>query len=165
MKILRIFLALMAISAGVANAQFTTAELQVSGLTCSMCSKATEKTLRTLDFIGDIKPDLNHNIFMITFKKDVPVNFDKLSNKVQSAGFSVNNLKAVFNFGNVKLSHDMFNYSGYNFHLVNAGSKILNGPVAITFVDKGFAPASVSKKYKGQKPAMGDGKKVYCVAI
>ncbi|RYZ94149.1 MAG: copper chaperone, partial [Sphingobacteriaceae bacterium] len=137
----------------------------VSGLTCSMCSKATEKTLRTLDFVSDIKPDLNHNIFLITFKKDVPVNFEKLSSKVQSAGFSVNNLSAVFNFKNVQLNNDVFNYSGYKFHLVNAGSKTLNGPVAITFVDKGFAPNSVSKKYKGLKPTMPDGKKVYCVSI
>jgi copper chaperone CopZ len=164
MKTLKIFLAIMAISVGVANAQFTKAELQVSGLTCSMCSKATEKSLRSLDFIGDVKPDLNRNVFTITFKKDVPVNFDKLSSKVQSAGFTVNNLKATYNFSNTRLDDNMFNNSGAHFHLVNATGKPLSGPVAITFVDKGFAPASVTKKYAGQKPDMGS-MKVYCVAI
>lgn len=155
----------MAISIGVANAQFTKAELQVSGLTCSMCSKATEKSLRTLDFISDIKPDLNRNIFIITFKNNAAVNFEKLSSKVQSAGFSVNTLKATYNFSNTTLNNDVFHYSGYSFHLVNAGNKPLTGPVAITFVDKGFAPASVAKKYNGMKPAVADSKKVYCVAI
>ncbi|RCH53712.1 hypothetical protein DJ568_15855 [Mucilaginibacter hurinus] len=165
MKTLKIFLAFMAISVATANAQFTSAELQVSGLTCSMCSKATEKSLKTLDFVSSIKPDLNRNIFMITFKKNVPVNFDKLSNKVQSAGFSVNNLKAVFNFNNVKLTNDIFHYAGYSFHLVNAANKLPNGPIAVTFVDKGLAPSSLAKKYHGQKPEVPNTKKVYCVAI
>ncbi|HJP63989.1 MAG TPA: hypothetical protein VJ844_11120, partial [Mucilaginibacter sp.] len=61
MKTLKIFLVLILFSATAAKAQFTKAELQVSGLTCSMCSKATEKSLRTLGFIDDIKADLNRN--------------------------------------------------------------------------------------------------------
>ncbi|RVU00259.1 copper chaperone [Mucilaginibacter limnophilus] len=167
MKSLKIFLAIAAFTFAFtkANAQFIKAELQVSGLTCSMCSKATEKSLRTLDFISDIKPDLNRNIFNITFKNNVPVNFEKLNNKVQTAGFSVNILKATYNFNNTTLNNDMFNYSGYSFHLVNAGNKSLNGPVALTFVDKGFAPATVAKKYSGMKPASPGAKKVYCVVI
>jgi len=59
MKTLKIFLIILITSITAAKAQFTKAELQVSGLTCSMCSKATEKSLRTLGFIGDIKADLN----------------------------------------------------------------------------------------------------------
>ncbi|RYZ98829.1 MAG: copper chaperone [Sphingobacteriaceae bacterium] len=165
MKILKIFLAIMATSVGIANAQFTKAELQVSGLTCSMCSKATEKSLRKLDFIADIKPDLNRNIFNITFKKDVPVNFEMLNANVQRAGFTVNTLKAVFNFNNTEMRKDVFHYSGYSFHLINGGSKQLNGPVAITFVDKGFASSAVAKKYTGQKPVIADSKRVYCVTI
>ena len=61
MKTLKIFILLLVTTISAAKAQFTKAELQVSGLTCSMCSKATEKSLRTLDFIGDIKADLNRN--------------------------------------------------------------------------------------------------------
>src|SRR6195952_5532789 len=103
MKTLKLFIAILAISVGAANAQFTKAELQVSGLTCSLCSKATEKSLRTLDFIEDIKVDLNRNIFQITFKKDAPVSFDEISKKVENAGFFVNSLKATFNFDIVKV--------------------------------------------------------------
>jgi len=147
MKSLKIFIALIILSAS-AQAQFTKAELQVSGLTCSMCSKATEKSLHTLNFIGDIKADLNRNVFVITFKKDVPVNIDLISKKVQDAGFFVNNFKATFNFDNVKLSNNAFSYGGDTYRLINADSKPLAGPVAFTVVDKAFAPASVSKKYK-----------------
>jgi copper chaperone CopZ len=114
MKTLKIFLALVALSIGVANAQFTKAELQVSGLTCSMCSKATEKSLRTLGFIGDVKADLNRNVFVLTFKNNAPVNLEQISKKVQGAGFSVSNLKATFNFANVKITDKQFNYGGEN---------------------------------------------------
>lgn len=89
--------------AGKASAQqITTAELQVTGLTCSMCSQATEKSLRTLDFVEAIEPDLNKNLFAITFKKDKAVNIDQIRKKVEAAGFSVGNLTAVFNFNNTR---------------------------------------------------------------
>lgn len=148
MKFLKIFIALIIFSVSAAQAQFTKAELQVSGLTCSMCSKATEKSLHTLNFIGDIKADLNRNVFVITFKKDVPVNIDLISKKVQDAGFFVNNFKATFNFDNVKLNNNAFSYGGDTYRLLNSENKPLTGPVAFTVVDKAFAPASVSKKYK-----------------
>src|ERR1700744_4396293 len=132
MKFLKIVIALIVISTSAAHAQFTKAELQVSGLTCSMCSKATEKSLRTLNFIGDIKADLNRNVFVITFKKDVPVNLEQISKKVENAGFFVNNLKATFNFENVKVSNKAFSYGGDTYRFVSGGDKPLTGPVMLT---------------------------------
>lgn len=165
MKTLKIFIVLLITTISAAKAQFTKAELQVSGLTCSMCSKATEKSLRTLNFIGDIKADLNRNVFVITFKKDIPVNLDQISKKVQGAGFFVNNLKATFNFDNVKVKDNTFSYGGDTYRFVNGTDKPLNGPVAVTLVDKGFAPAAVYKKYTttaADKPETG---RVYHIVI
>jgi copper chaperone CopZ len=153
MKTLKIFIALLFISVSTARAQFTRAELQVSGLTCSMCSKATEKSLRTLHFISDVKVDLNRNVFMITFKKDLPVNLEQISGKVENAGFFVNCLKATFNFDNVKVAGNTFVYSGNTYRLVNGNDKPLSGDVPVTVVDKGFAPASVYKKYNASEKA------------
>ena len=141
---------LVVLTTGIAKAQFTKAELQVSGLTCALCAKATEKSLRTLPYISDIKPDLIHNIFVITFKGGLPVNFDEISKKVQDAGFFVNNLKTTIDFDNAKIEGNHFSYGGDNFEVVNAPGKSLNGQVLVTIVDKGFAPRSVSKKYLGQ---------------
>jgi len=155
---------MLVISASTAKAQFTKAELQVSGLTCSMCSKATEKALRTLDFISDIKPDLNRNLFVLTFKSNAPVSLDQISKKVQNAGFSVNNLKATFNFNNTRLNSNSFNYSGDTYLVVSGADKLLNGPVAFTVVDKGFAPASVYRKYATQNADTKTGK-LYRVTI
>ena len=150
MKTLKIFIVLLITTISAAKAQFTKAELQVSGLTCSMCSKATEKSLHTLNFIGDIKADLNRNVFVITFKKDMPVNLDEISKKVQNAGFFVNNLRVTFNFDNVKVSNNTFSYAGDTYRLLSGGDKPLSGPVMVTVVDKGFAPAAVYKKYSSQ---------------
>ena len=163
MKTLKIFIVLL-ITTISAKAQFTKAELQVSGLTCSMCSKATEKSLRTLEFIGDIKVDLNRNIFLITFKKDAPVNLDQISKKVQNAGFFVNSLKATFNFDGVKVANNTFSYAGDNYRLVNGADKTLSGPVMVTVVDKGFAPAAVYKKYSTSADKTESGR-TYHIAI
>ncbi len=165
MKTIKIFVAILALSISVANAQFTKAELQVSGLTCSMCSKATEKSLRTLGFISDIKADLNRNVFLITFKKDVPVNLDQISKKVQSAGFFVNNLKTTFNFSGTKLVNNTFSYAGDTYYLVTPTDKELNGPATFTVVDKGFAPAAVYKKYSAPVANNAKSGRVYRIAI
>src|ERR1700753_2006891 len=165
MKTLKIFIILLITTISAAKAQFTKAELQVSGLTCSMCSKATEKSLRTLNFIGDIKAVLNRNVFIITFKKDMRVNLDQISKKVQGAGFFVNNLKATFNFDNVKVNNSAFSYGGDTYRLVNDAGKPLSGLVPVTLVDKGFAPASVNKKFSSQLADNSGTGRVYHIAI
>ena len=167
MKSLKIFLILLVLTTGIAKAQFTKAELQVSGLTCALCSRATEKSLKTLPFISDIKTDLLHNIYIITFKNDVPVNFDKISKSVQDAGFFVNSLKATFNFGNTKLEGNAFSYGGDTYQVVAGADKSLNGEIPVTIVDKGFAPKSVSKKYLNQVAEVAPAKsgRTYHVAI
>jgi copper chaperone CopZ len=166
MKTIKIFIILFALTVTAAKAQFTKAELQVSGLTCALCAKSTEKALRSLPFVSDIKTDLMHNLYLITFKDDVPVNFEQISKKVQGSGFSVNSLKATFNFDNTKIADNYFSYAGDTYRLLNAADKTFTGSVSFTIVDNGFAPKSVSKKYLGQvtdtTPASG---RVYHLAI
>ncbi len=166
MKTIKIFIILFSLSATIAKAQFTKAELQVSGLTCALCAKSTEKALRTLPFVGEIKTDLIRNTYLITFKNDVPVNFEQISKKVQGSGFSVNSLKTTYNFDNTKVTDNNFTYGGDTYKLLNPANKPTSGSVSLTVVDQGFAPKSVSKKYLGQvadaAPASG---RVYHLAI
>lgn len=166
MKTLKIFILIFSLTATVAKAQFTKAELQVSGLTCALCAKSTEKALRTLPFVGDIKTDLIRNTYLITFKNDVPVNFEQISKKVQGSGFSVNSLKATYNFDNTKVANNLFSYGGDTYKLLSPADKTTTGNVNFIVVDQGFAPKSVSKKYLGQvadtAPASG---RIYHLAI
>ena len=157
---------MLAVSIGTARAQFTKAELQISGLTCALCAKTTERSLKSFSFVSDVKTDLSHNIYIITFRKGEAVNFDQISKSVHDAGFFVNSLKVTFNFDNVAVANNQFSCSGDTYQVVNAVEKPLNGAVALTIVDKGFAPRSVSKKYLGQTadgvPSSG---RLYHVAI
>ncbi len=131
-----------------ASAQkISSADLQVTGLTCSMCSNATQKSLETLNFISSIKPDLNKNIFVLTFKKDANVNLDLVRKKVQDAGFSVGGLTASFNFNDVKVDDKgQAIIDGNVYRFVNAKSKTLNGTVKASIVDKDFISGSAFKK-------------------
>jgi len=150
MKTLKAFAALLLLSTGIARAQFTRAELQVSGLNCALCAKSTERSLRALPFVGDVKPDPAHNMYLIIFKDNQPVNFDLICKKMRDEGFFVDRLKATFNFANVKVAGNYFSAGGDTFQLMNGDDKPLNGEVAVTIVDKGFAPRSVTKKYSSQ---------------
>lgn len=127
--------------------QITTVEMQVTGLTCSMCSQATEKSLRTLDYVSDVTPDLNKNLFIIKFKKDKDVNFDQLNKKVKDAGFSIGKLEATVNFNQTKIDDNGQAVVGTNiYRFANAKDKVLNGPVKVNVIDKGFVSNSVFKQ-------------------
>ena len=155
-----------------ANAQIIKADVQVSGLTCSMCQLATEKALKSLDFISAIKPDLNKNVYEVTFKKDKKVNLDQIRNKVKGAGFSVSKLIATVNFNDLKVSNNFqYKYLGDTFYFVNVPSKNLNGSIRITILDKGFIPDNTFKKNvaeikaPGYKTGQVAGTRVYHVTI
>ena len=127
--------------------QISKADLQVTGLTCSMCSNATQKSLETLGFINSVKPDLNKNIFILTFKKGADINVDLIRKKVQDAGFSVGGFTADFNFNQVKVDDKgQAIVDGNVYRFVNAKNKTLNGTVKASVVDKNFISGSAFKK-------------------
>ncbi|WP_285010092.1 heavy-metal-associated domain-containing protein [Pedobacter faecalis] len=149
MKTIQYFaLIIFVLTAGKVSAQqISSAELQVTGLTCSMCSQATEKSLRTLDFVKNVEPDLNRNVFVLSFDAGKRVNLDKIADKVQDAGFSVGNLAATFNFNQVKVDPSGKALAGSEvYHFVNAKNKVLNGKVKASVVDKGFISNAEYKK-------------------
>lgn len=173
MKIIKLtaILAFLAISF-TASAQFEKADVQVSGLTCSMCQLATQKALKTLDFVSDIKPDLNKNIYVITFKKDKQIDLDLIKKKIKDAGFSVSKLVATFNFDKLAISNNFhYNFGGDIYHFMNVQNKTLDGDVRITVINNGFIPSGDFKRYASQttypcyKTGKMDGKRVFHVTI
>ncbi|MBD1393868.1 heavy-metal-associated domain-containing protein [Mucilaginibacter glaciei] len=169
MKTLKAYIILFIATVAIAKAQqFTKAELQVSGLTCSLCAKTTEKSLKALPFVSEIKPDLMRNIYVITFKNDVPVSFDEISKKVKNSGFFVNYLKTTVDFNSTKVADNSFTVGADTYKILTT-DKALTGPVSLTIVDKGFVPNSVSKKYMGkviaETPATTTGRVYHVAAI
>jgi len=68
--------------------------LVASGLTCSMCSKAIFKALTKLDFVEEVKVDIEQSKFILTFKSGKTVVVDQIKAAVADAGFSVQSLVA-----------------------------------------------------------------------
>ncbi|UKT63514.1 heavy-metal-associated domain-containing protein [Pedobacter mucosus] len=148
MKAIKIFsIVMLFFAANVSAQQISSVDLQVTGLTCSMCSNATQKSLETLGFINSVKPDLNKNIFVLTFKKDANINLDLIRKKVQDAGFSVGGLTADFNFNQLKVDDKgQAMVDGNVYRFINAKSKTLNGSVKANVIDKNFISGSAFKK-------------------
>lgn len=143
-----ITLLLVVLTSTLARAQFIKASLQAAGLTCSMCSKATQEALATLPFVQNISTDLNTNTFTLNFKKGLPVNMDAIKKKVEDAGFSVAKLVVTLDFDHVKIGEDThINYEGNIIHFVNVKNQVLNGDRDITVIDRGFLPGKEFKKY------------------
>lgn len=129
------------------QAQVKSVNLQASGLTCSMCSNAINKALKTIPYVDKVIANIRNSSFEITFKPGSQVNFDDLKNKVEDAGFSVAGLDAVIDFNNISIKNDEhINIDGMLLHFMNVSDQALTGTHTIKLLDKGFVPAKEYKK-------------------
>ena len=128
-----------------ANAQITKAELTATGLTCSMCSKATYKQLTSLQEVEKVETDLNKTTFILHFKNGSSVNPMDLKKKVEAAGFSVGELMLVFNINNQKAENNTsFRQDNITYTFMDTKPGVLTGEVKVKILDKGFV---VEKEY------------------
>ncbi len=132
-----------------ANAQITKAELTATGLTCSMCSKATYKQLTSIPEVEKVETELNKTAFILYFKKGSAINVGVLKKKVEDAGFSVGELLVVFNFENQQVvNNNSFIQDNIKYTFIDATPAILTGEVKVQILDKGFI---TDKEYKKQQ--------------
>lgn len=143
----KILIAIIGIfGATAASAQITKAELTATGLTCSMCSKATYKQLISIPEVEKVETDLNKTAFILYFKNGSTVNPGELKKKVEDAGFSVGELIVVFNFTNQKAENNSsFTQDNITYTFMDTRPGILAGEVKVKVLDKGFV---VEKEYK-----------------
>jgi copper chaperone CopZ len=121
------------------NAQVTKVSLRASGLTCSMCSNAINKALRTLDYVIDVDADIKTYTFEIAFKPNVHVDFDLIRKKVENAGFTVSDFIAIIDFDKVHpIKNDSVTVDEKTFLIENVKQESLNGIKRLRILDKGF---------------------------
>lgn len=138
--------AILLFTAAIANAQITKAELTATGLTCSMCSKATYKQLTALPEVEKVDTDLNKTAFILYFKPGSTVNPGDLKKAVEEAGFAVGELVVVFNFTNQKAEdNSSFTQDNITYTFMDTKPAVLAGAVKVQILDKGFI---VEKEYK-----------------
>lgn len=160
-----IFVAVIAVFGVNAMGQFKTGTLQAAGLTCAMCTKAINETLKELPFVQTVKADIKNSQFVIHFKDGANVDPDALKKAVEDAGFSVAKLRLVLSFDNVQVSNDShLKLGSKTYHFLDIRSQVLDGEKTITFVDKNFVVAKEFKKYaaKTQMACVQTGKAESC---
>ena len=151
-----LLLAALAVSL-VANAQVNKVSLQASGLTCSMCSNAINKSLKTLDFVLKVDADIKTYSFEILFKPNSKVDFDLIRKKVESAGFTVSAFYATLNFSNIPVNAGKpVVLQDKTFLFVDTKNQILNGDKQVKIIDKGFVSAKEYKKSNYSVPSAGN---------
>lgn len=123
--------------------QIVSAKLKVDGLTCSMCSKSVHKALSSLEYVDSILPNLETTSFDLVFKKDKVIDFNKIKDEVEGAGFSIGELKFnVLNTSNGKVNDLAFKSNSANYYVINGVDWANTSLSTFKLVDKGF----VSKK-------------------
>lgn len=142
-----IFFAIVLFSFVTVNAQVSKVNLQASGLTCSLCSNAIFKSLKSLDFIEKIDANIKNSSFEIFIKPNNMVDFDKIKKKVEDAGFFVAKLVATIHFDNAQVINDEhLTIGNTTFHFLNAKDQVLNGHIQVRLLDKGYVSAKEYKK-------------------
>ncbi len=143
-----LLLLLMIATSNLSRAQFTGATLQVSGLTCPMCSRAVQKSLEKVTFIETVKANIKTQEYIVSFKKNSAISFDELRKAIEDAGFSVARLQVTGNFENIKVKEDeALKINGQTFYFLNGENMVLNGAKTVTIVEKDFLTEKAFRKY------------------
>ena len=123
-------------------AQISKAEIIATGLTCSMCSNAINKQLKTLPEVVTVETDLNTNTFTVTLKEGNDLSPKVFKEKVEKAGFFVGSLVVTSKPETITKSA----YILVNDKLSNASE------IQFKILDKGFVTEKefkkLSKSYK-----------------
>ncbi|MBC7495432.1 MAG: heavy-metal-associated domain-containing protein [Flavobacterium sp.] len=124
------------LTSAVSTAQISKAEIKATGLTCSMCSNAINKQLKSMPEVANVDTDLNTNTFTVTLKTDNTLSPKIFKEKVEKAGFFIGSLI-------VSMKSEALNSKDYIF--VNNKTEAATSEVKIQVLDKGYV---TDKEYK-----------------
>ena len=131
------FITIIAIlTSAVSTAQISKAEIKATGLTCSMCSNAINKQLKSMPEVVNVDTDLNTNTFTVTLKTDNTLSPKIFKEKVEKAGFFIGSLI-------ISMKSEALNSKDYIF--VNNKTETAASDVKIQVLDKGYV---TDKEYK-----------------
>ena len=128
--------AIVLLVATTSNAQISKAEIRATGLTCSMCSNAINKQLKSLSEVENVEIDLNTNTFVVTLSDGNTLKPSVFKEKVEKAGFFIGSLIITVNPETIKNS---------SFIVVNDAEKS-SKEVQIQVLDKGYVTDKEFKK-------------------
>ena len=129
------------------SAQVNKVTIQASGLTCSLCSNAINKALKSVEYIDKVYADIKNSSFDLSFKPGSQVDFDQLKKKVEGAGFFVAKFSVFMNFDKVTLEDDAHVViHQVTYHFLNIKDRNISGEHSFQVLDKGYVSAKTFKK-------------------
>jgi len=99
-----VLVSIVLIASTKATAQISKAEIRATGLTCSMCSNAINKQLKSLPEVVDVETDLNTNTFTVKLKEDNTLSPKVFKDRVEKAGFFIGTLILTTKLETIKQS-------------------------------------------------------------
>lgn len=124
-------------------AQISKVDIMATGLTCSMCSNAINKQLKSLPQVSDVSTDLNTNTFTISFNENQMVSPNVLKDAVEKAGFFVGSMVLTLNQENLKVADEKVTIGDASYVIMD-GKKANESQYRV--VDKGFVTQKEHKK-------------------
>jgi copper chaperone CopZ len=135
----KIFLLLICCWTISANAQVQKVNLQASGLTCAMCSKAIYKAVSAISFVDTVLVNIEASTYDIRFDKETTPRFDQIAKAVVDAGFSVANLTVMVNFDKQAVDKNgSFTLDGINYKLMGTPPTTLQGSKKMQLIGKQY---------------------------
>lgn len=127
---------------------FQSATVTIDGLTCSMCSKSVEKSIRKLDFIADVDMDLNANKAYITFLPGEEISFHQIAKKIKQSGFSVREMLIKAEISQLNIQNGAIHQLQQSvFCMVDVEEKRAKGQVEFQIIGEEFLPHKDWKKW------------------
>jgi copper chaperone CopZ len=169
MNIVRLLLVFGFLSPSVlSHAQILAAKVGVNGLTCSMCTRSVEMSLRRLDFVDSVGMSLENTEGVIYFKKDLPVNLDQIAKAVVNAGFSVRYVSIQLHLNYIQPQQDgSFNVHGRDFIWIDYNKTTTKKPLWLKVIGEPFLPKAEMKIWRSKIRGRSDNHKEnnYYVAV
>lgn len=128
-------------------AQITKVEIMATGLTCSLCSNAINKQLKSMTEIDSISTDLNTNTFTVYFKKDHSLEPKVLKNAVEKAGFFVGTMILTAKFHTPTIENNTtLKVAEATYVFIDIKNPVTHGEAKYKVLDKGFVTQKEHKK-------------------
>ena len=135
----KVFLLITCIWAIGASAQVQKVNLQASGLTCAMCSKAIYKAVSAISFVDTVLVNIEASTYDIRFNKDATPQFDQIAKAVVDAGFSVANLTVVVNFNKQNVDKNgLLTLDGIQYKIMGTSPATLQGNKKLQLIGKQY---------------------------
>lgn len=139
------------------NQLFAQSEIQIgiNGLTCSLCCKTVEESMRRLHFVKDVRMDLINTVAAVRITDSVS-DLDKLVKAVINAGFSVRMVRGNLMGRNWKMLEEIqISLGSLTFKVLNSEAYKPATKMHIQYISKKYLPSkdwkSISRTYPDKK--------------